>query len=223
MRILAIAALGAVSVAWAQEPQRIRVTVERQDPSGWIVVNPAHVFERDDRVRFHVSTTFNGYLYVMDQGTSGNYDLLFPRPDTGNDNRIQAGKDYIVPASHGVFKVNGPPGYDVIYWLVRTVDVGQVNLPTAPPAGEIRTPVELQPRCDDSIFKARGDCIDTQAGIRPVKTGDKIPDNINGIVKPTPRELLFIQDNSFGKESVVVSAPAPLSGPVVYELRLAHR
>jgi len=56
-----------------------------------------------------------------------------------------------------------------------------------------------------------------------VKPAGKLPENMNGVVKPTPRELLFIQDNSIGKESVVVSSPAPLSGPVVYELRLAHR
>ena len=52
---------------------------------------------------------------------------------------------------------------------------------------------------------------------------DKLPENMTGVVTATPRELLFIQDNSVGKESVVVSSPAPLSGPVVYELRLAHR
>ena len=71
-----------------------------------------------------------------------------------------------------------------------------------------------------SIFKARGDCVDTSAGVKPA---GKLPDNMNSVVKPSPRELLFIQDNSIGKESVVVSSPAPLSGPVVYELRLAHR
>ena len=74
--ILASARLGA---AWAQEPQRIRVTVERQDSAGWIAVNAAHVFEPNDRLRFLVSVSLGGYLYVMDQGTSGDYALLFPR------------------------------------------------------------------------------------------------------------------------------------------------
>ena len=217
-----IAVLSTVSAAWAQEPQRIRVTVERQDSAKWIAVNPARVFESGERLRFRITTTFGGYLYVTDQGTSGGYELLFPRSDTGSDNRIEAGKDYIVPASQGVFKVSGPPGYDVIYWLVSPVDLGKQYRPLPPPApGSV--PPSLRPRCDDAIFKSRGDCIDTQAGLKPVKPEDKLPENMTGVVKATPRELLFIQDNSIGKESVVVSSPAPLSGPVVYELRLAHR
>jgi len=84
-------------------------------------------------------------------------------------------------------------------------------------------PLKLRPRCDDSIFKARGECIDTEAGVKPVARGDSLPRNMNGVVSATPRELMFIQDNTLAKESVVVASPAPLTGPVVYELRLAHR
>jgi hypothetical protein len=219
----AIAAVSMLGIAWAQGPQRIRVAVERQDGANWIAVNPAHVFEPGDHLRFRVSATFGGYLYVTDQGTSGSYELLFPRSDTGSDNRIQAAKDYIVPASQGVFKVSGPPGFDVIYWLVSPVDLGKQYRPLPPPPAPGSAPPSMHPRCDDAIFKSRGDCIDTQAGLKPVKPEEQLPENMRGVVTATPRELLFIQDNSVGKESVVVSSPAPLSGPVVYELRLAHR
>jgi hypothetical protein len=98
--------------------------------------------------------------------------------------------------------------------------MGKQYQPLPPPLEPADRPLQITPRCDDSIFKARGDCVDTSAGVKPV---GKLPENMNGVVKPAPRELLFIQNNSFGKESVVVSSPAPLSGPVVYELRLAHR
>jgi len=218
-----IAVLGMLGPVWAQAPQRVRVAVEKRDGTTWTAVNPAHVFEPGDRLRFRVSATFAGYLYVMDQGTSGNYELLFPRSDTGSDNRIAASQDYIVPASQGVFKVSGPPGHDVIYWLVSPVDLGKQYRPLPPPPPPGSAPPSMRPRCDDAIFKSRGDCIDTQAGLKPVKPEDKLPENMAGVVAATPRELLFIQDNSVGKESVVVSSPAPLSGPVVYELRLSHR
>jgi hypothetical protein len=145
---------------------------------------------------------------------------LFPRSDTGSNNRVEAAKDYLVPAGQGYFKVSGPPGQDVVYWLVSPVDMGKQYRPLPPPPAPSDLPPQITPRCDDSIFKARGDCVDTSAGVKPA---GKLPDNMNSVVKPSPRELLFIQDNSIGKESVVVSSPAPLSGPVVYELRLAHR
>jgi len=220
MRLFALVALSSVSSLWAQEPQRIRVAVERQDSAGWIAVNPAHVFESGEKLRFRFSSSIAGYLYVINMGTSRNYELLFPRSDTGSNNRVEAAKDYVVPAGQGYFKVSGPPGQDVVYWLVSPVDMGKQYRPLPPPPAPSDLPPQITPRCDDSIFKARGDCVDTSAGVKPA---GKLPDNMNSVVKPSPRELLFIQDNSIGKESVVVSSPAPLSGPVVYELRLAHR
>jgi hypothetical protein len=55
--------------------------------------------------------------------------------------------------------------------------------------------------------------------VKPVKPGEVLPKNLDSFSSPTPRELLFIQE----KGATVVSSPAPLTGPVVYELRLAHR
>ena len=103
MRIVSLGLCYALALL-AQNPQRIKVTVERQDSAGWLAVNPATVFTPRDRLRFRLSTTFAGYLYVMDHGTTGAYDLLFPRSDTGRDNRIQASKDYIIPSASGFFR-----------------------------------------------------------------------------------------------------------------------
>ncbi len=77
----------------------------------------------------------------------------------------------------------------------------------------------MRPRCDDSIFKARGECIDDSAGVKPVKPGEALPSNLAGIAGATPRELLFMQEQG----GTVLSSPSPLAGPVVYELRLSHR
>jgi len=50
MRLLAIFVL--MGVAWGQDPQRIRVTVEREEKAQWTAVNAAHVFEAGDKLRF---------------------------------------------------------------------------------------------------------------------------------------------------------------------------
>ena len=152
----------------------------------------------------------------MNAGTSGGYELLFPRSDTGNDNRIETGKEYTVPASQGWFKVNGPPGQDVIFWVIGSRELAR-QYRALPQKSEL--PSSMQPRCDDTIFKARGECIDTSAGVKPVKPGEKLPSNLAGATQATPRELLFMQE----KGGTVLSSPQPLTGPVVYELRLAHR
>ena len=219
MRLWITCALAAAGLVGADDPQRIRLTVERQDASGWHEVNSALVFASGDRLRFRVGSNFPGYLYAMNHGTTGGYELLFPRSDTGSGNRMEASKDYLVPASDGWFKVSGPPGHDVIYWVVSPIELGRQYRPLPPPPSKSDLPPSFHPRCDDTIFKSRGDCIDTSAGVKPIKPGEKLPDNLNGVASPTPRELLFMQE----KGGVVLSSPAPLSAPVVYELRLAHQ
>lgn len=217
MRFLLICALAALSRA--DDVQRIKLAVERQDGSAWKAVDSALVFANGDKLRFKVSATFAGYLYVMNHGTSGAYDLLFPRSDTGADNRIEANREYVVPAAQGWFKVTGPPGHDIVYWVISPVRLGNEYRPLPPPPPHADLPLSFHPRCDDTIFKARGDCVDTSAGVKPLKEGETVPKNLDSIAAPTPRELLFIQE----KSATVVSSPAPLTGPVVYELRLAHR
>jgi hypothetical protein len=206
----------------AQDPQRIRLNVDRQDGANWKEVDPALVFNADDRLRFRVSANFSGYLYVMNHGTSGEYELLFPRSDTGADNRMEDSKEYVVPASQGWFNVSGPAGQDVIYWLVSPVALANAYKPLPPrlpnQAGSPAVPESMHPRCDDSILKARGECIDDSAGVKPVKPGEALPSNLAGIAGATPRELLFMQEQG----GTVLSSPTPLAGPVVYELRLSH-
>ena len=217
---ICMALLAAAAAHAADEPQRIRLMVERQDANtkSWKAVNPATVFSTSDRVRFKVSASFSGYLYVINKGTTGSYELLFPRTDTGSDNRIEAGKEYVVPIGQGWFKVSGPPGQDVVYWLVSPVDLGKQYRPLPPPPSPGEVPSGLRPRCDDTVFKARGECIDVTAGVRPIKPGEDLPDNIDGVAGATPRELLFMQE----KGGTVLSSPKPLTEPLVYELRIAH-
>jgi hypothetical protein len=217
--LLVWAATGPPS-AQAAEPQRVRVTVEREDGSGWRSMNPATVFAPNERLRFRLTTNFSGFLYVMNHGTADTYELLFPRTDTGSDNRVEAGKEYIVPATEGWFRIAGPAGQDVLYWLVSPVEMprGYQRLPPPPPH-DPSLPSSLRPRCDDQVFKARGECIDNSAGVRPVEPGEKLPSNLSGVAGATPRELLFLEE----KGGTVLSSKQPLTGPVIYELRLAHR
>jgi uncharacterized protein DUF4384 len=218
MRLLLIG-LSVAAVVLAQEPQRIKVSVERQETAGWRAVNPATVFAAGDRLRFRVSTSFPGYLYVTDRGTSGSYDLLFPTSDTGSDNRIAASKDYTVPARQGWFRVAGPQGHDIVYWVLSPTELGRQYRPLPPPPAPGTVPPSIQPRCDDAIFKARGECIDASAGVKPVQPGEKLPENLNGAATATSRDLVFTEEQG----QAVVSSPKPLSGPIIYELRLAHR
>jgi hypothetical protein len=201
---LAIVFLLAMAGMSAQTASRMEITLERRDGNAWKSVDPGLVLAASERVRFRFKSNFKGYLYVINQSTSGTSTLLFPRQDTGSVNRIEAGKEYVVPATQGAFRVEGPAGYDVVSWMVSPV---MLNAPSLPEPTASSAPPEMKPRCDDTIFKARGDCVDTSAG--PKSQADN----------ETSRELVFMRQ----KNQSVIASPAPLHGPVVYEFRLAHK
>lgn len=208
-------------------PRRIVIQVEVRSNGEWKTVDPATIFESGAQVRFRAKTNFPGFLYVMNQGTSGAYALLFPREDTGSQNKVEPGREYVVPATSGAFRITGPPGQDIIYWMVTPLDIapqsgggsrpGYVPLPPAPPPGtKMHT---LLPRCDDAVLRARGDCVDSSAGLRKVEDPSALPPNLKDVPNLRSRELVFIRQQN----AAVVSSPAAGDGPVVYEFRLAHK
>jgi hypothetical protein len=207
-------------------PQRMEISLDRREADhnekpGWKAVDPGLVFAQGDHVRFRFRTNFAGYLYVMIQSTSGKYETLFPRQDTGEENRVEPGKEYIIPSTQGSFRITGPAGQDILYWMVTPLPLGAAPkyqpLPPPPKPGPV--PHNLIPRCDDTLFKARGECIDSTAGPRGIRSEDSLPGNLDAVPKAHSRELLFIRE----KDVSVVASPGPLGGPVIYEFRLAHR
>ncbi|HEX3877011.1 MAG TPA: DUF4384 domain-containing protein [Bryobacteraceae bacterium] len=225
--VAAIAAAGvfpmlasAQSSTMAQGSHRMEITLERLDGGTWHSVNPALVLSHGDRVRFRFRTNFDGYLYVMNQSTSGTYEQLFPRDETGQDNKVAANKQYQVPATSTAFRIDGPPGFETVYWLVTPAKLTDAPPHLSLPANAAPSkPLTLLPRCDDTVLKARGDCIDHEAGPKLIPRDAEIPQNLAGQGDTAPRELLFLQQ----KDTSVISSAEPLAGPVIYQFRLAHK
>jgi len=226
--LVPVLALAAAGVSQTQSPapaeHRMEITVERLENRVWKLVDPGLVFDRNDKVRFRYRANFAGYLYVVNRSTSGKIEQLFPREETGQDNRIAAGRDYTIPATETVFRIAGPAGHETIYWLASPVeltkDAGKPGPDTSPlPPVSKPHPGDLIPRCDDAIFRARGDCVDSSAGPRGVAKGEQLPQGMAGAGAATPRDLLFLRR----EKATVVASQVPLTGPIVYEFRLAHK
>jgi len=202
----------------------ISIVVEKKNGDQVQTVDPTHIFNGGDTVRFRLRPSVDGFLYVMDLNTSGKYEVLFPRPETGNDNRIARGHDYIMPAtSNGWFEIGGPAGRETIYFVLSPIEltIGQMqNRATAnmPPQGI--APSSMHPRCDDSIFKARGECVDAGAGPKTVGPDETLPREITQAASgnAASRDLKFTTDGA----SATVTSESPLAGPVVYEFLLSH-
>jgi len=200
------------------QAQRMEITLEKREGNAWKPMDPGFVFAKGDRIRFRFRANFSGYLYVMDYGTSGSYMQLFPREETGKENGILAGKDYQIPATSTLFRIDGPPGHDIVYWIVSPLPLGMGDGAAPLPKPKL-PPKTLLPRCDDSIWRARGDCIDSSAGLRNIPDSDEIPENLQKVPRVKSRELFIMRK----EEGSMVSSPNPLSGPVIYQFRLAHK
>jgi Domain of unknown function (DUF4384) len=205
------------------KPLRMEILLEKEVNGKGVVMEPGHIFEVGDRLRFRFTPNFAGTLFVMDRGTTGSYTMLFPKDDTGKDDRLAPGKAYVLPSTDkGWFRISGPPGHDVVYFVVTSAKgatgVSAMPVPHVPPP--ISAPAEdhdsstLVPRCNDELFRARGDCIDSTAG--PKAAGKSLPENLTGM---KARDLFFIRKD----KASVVSSTETLDSPVVYEFHVAHK
>jgi len=184
------------------------------------------VFRNGNVLRFQITSHVSGYLYVVDKGTTGETNTLFPGANAiPGDNRIEDGKTYAVPANgDGWFEVSGPAGFDILYFLVSATPIA---LPSAPAEGKNSGATEkteplppgMLPRCDDAIFKARGDCIDASAGVAPLGAGASVPRELVPLAKTASRDIILTDDG----DDTGVKPAAASKLPLIYTFRLAHR
>ena len=187
---------------------------------------PTHVFKTGDVVRLRLRSHYNGFLYVLDQGSSGKSSTIFPATETGSNNRVSANQEYLVPAvEDGWFEVEGPPGFDVLFFLLSPSEIQ----PPSPSSLSAPGPASsLKPRCNDNIFKARGECMDETAGPATVPAGKPLPPPLAPLAVGASRDLIFVADAN-GAVGVTKKADAdhgaqaaPDAAPVLYTFRLAH-
>ena len=78
-------------------------------------VDPSKEFQTGDRIRFAFESNIDGYLYVAQQGTSGNWTVLFPNPDiNGGRNAVKRFQEYSVP-DESYFRMDPPAGVERIF------------------------------------------------------------------------------------------------------------
>lgn len=92
-------------------------------------VDPAEArFKTGDKVRFTFESNIDGYLYVVQQGSSGNWTTLFPHPDiNGGLNKVRRGEEQQVPSrTEGSFTLEGVPGTEHIFVFLSKEPVDQL-------------------------------------------------------------------------------------------------
>lgn len=183
-----------------------------------IPVRPEHVFAKDDVLRFRLKSTMDGYVYVVDYATSGEYTVLFPSSTASAGNDVHSDAEFYVPTPDtGWFQVGGEAGFDTIYFLLSPVKLAVSTAETKPKAGE-KLPPSMLPRCNDKIFQARGECIDDSAGPAVLPRGAALPPQISTAAPNASRDLVLVNDQDGN-----VKVTKTNNGPAVYVFRIAHK
>lgn len=221
---LALSPTASRAQAQAEVNHRIDLVLEKKEGTSVRTVEPNYVFSAGDKLRFRLKSAVNGYLYVMNQGSSGTWQQLFPRDGLSQSRNVAAGKEYLIPASGSSwFQVTGPPGYDNVYFLISPVDLGKSpqgsNPQQASSEADAAAFATATPRCDDELFRARGECLDTHAGLKPLEKGESLPGQFSKFPVMTSRDLIVVDNAS----DTSVSSTEPFEGPSVYRFRIAHK
>jgi serine/threonine-protein kinase len=94
----------------------LRFRMMLQNPSGQAIdVDPARDFHTGERIKFAFESNIDGYLYVAQQGTSGNWMVLFPHPEiAGGLNKVKRFEEHEVPNDNW-FTLSGNPGEEQLF------------------------------------------------------------------------------------------------------------
>ena len=218
MRKTLIAISCAAAIASAEPPaaqQELEVVVEKRSAAGWQVAEPGQVLEHGDQVRFRLTSNIDGRLYVYNRNPEGRSELIFPQDPAAAANRLDAGEEFLMPRD-GAFGLSGPPGHEVIYWVVSPEEEREPPREISQLLGPARpTPPRFTPSCDETVLRARSICVDQTAGAQALEP-------VNQSVVPgglRARAIVIRKDRA----SAVITSPRARDGFVIFEYRLAHR
>ena len=109
--------LVATGGAASPSPTGLRYRMIQASATGTeIDVDPAAaVFKAGDRVKLAFESNIDGYLYVVQEGSSGRWAVMFPHPDSnGGRNTIRRGAEYLVPPD-GWFEFDTNVGTELLF------------------------------------------------------------------------------------------------------------
>ncbi len=126
-RDLGAKALFAKSGATGAVNAGLRYRLTRRSPDGTEGdVESTTTFRSGDRVRFSFDSNIDGFLYVVQQGSSGRWTVLFPGPRINDGkNAIQRGEEYQVP-SNDWFLFDATPGSEQVFVFLSRDPMAQL-------------------------------------------------------------------------------------------------
>ena len=187
----------------ASVPLGLRYAVLKRDASGqYTEVDPDTNFRSGDRIRLHVDANTSGYLYVVMQGSSGTWKLLFPSAEVaGGSNLVRKGESRQIPSGdRGQFVFDEQAGSEKLF-IVLT-----------------RQP---EPDLDKLIYSMGGKPGDAKdrSLVAQASVSDKVVSNL----RTQARDLVFEKVDSSENAAYVVNPSTAPDARLVVDVALKHK
>jgi uncharacterized protein DUF4384 len=194
-------------------PLGLRYAVLKRDASGqYNEVDPDTNFRSGDRIRLHVDANTSGYLYVVMQGSSGTWKLLFPSAEVaGGSNLVRKGESRQIPSGdRGQFVFDEQAGSEKLF-IVLT-----------------RQP---EPDLDKLIYSMGGTPGGTKDGSRALVAQAAVGDNVVSRLRTqvASRDLVFEKvdsasaDGKLENAAYVVNPSTAPDARLVVDVALKHK
>jgi eukaryotic-like serine/threonine-protein kinase len=149
----------------------LRYRIQRLDGERPADVDAGVTFHSGDRVRFAFESNLDGYLYVVQEGSSGRWTVLFPSPQINSGrNVVRAFEPHFVPTGNW-FTFDDNPGVERIF-----VFLSKVPMPDLPGFSKPVTRVETlaQAQIDELArsIRSRDLVLDSTPAASPSAGGD---------------------------------------------------
>jgi hypothetical protein len=92
-------------------------------------VDPGGMFHNSDCLALSVQSNYDGYLYVLDKGSSGKWDVLLPSTEMNDESNFVRARTTIKAPSQYCFTLDNPPGVEHLYLVLARSpqDVAELN------------------------------------------------------------------------------------------------
>jgi hypothetical protein len=206
----------------------MKITILKQSGSDYVEVPPDMVFHAGDKLQFSVQTNSPGYLYIVNQGSSGTWKPIFPSPEVADgDNHVDGWHAYTMPPKSRVvfdeqvgteklfivFSREPEPEFEnMIYSLPGA------NGKTLTPAQPASQPAAAPKRQKEMVISANLNIQDSAVSqFRQTYSRDLIIEKVDD---KTPNDK---SGDKKEKAVYIVNATGSADSRVVADLRLAHQ
>lgn len=209
VKIIPAAAQTAPLPANGQTPLGLRINVLRYNSDGSTAdVLPGTVFHSGDRIRLSVEPNARGYLYVVNQGTSGTWKPMFPSPEIEDgNNQVEPMRPCVVPPGQHVFTFDTIAGKENLFVVFSRQPVADFeDLIYSLKGGKETAAPAPEPRSDKTLIMAANINNNTIDHLRNAYARDLIIETVNTTTTAgAPETAVYVVNPTGSADSRVVA------------------